>query len=140
MSRIMVAFVLMLAAGCLLLSTSVAVRAVPPKATIDYGAGTPKAGAVKGEMLVTLEWDNCTGVDAVIGGISKTKDGKAFLVKGFSVEGTQQVPLLAKGSHGWNIATGEATGTVITSATADAFQAANRLAMKPIGDLNVIVP
>ena len=101
----------------------------PPKATCDFAKGYPKAGSKQGEILVVIEWANCTGVDNVVGGLSKTVNGQPFLIgKGFSVQGTQQNPLNATGSYSWNYATGEQTGTVITSGTADAFKGNQRLA------------
>lgn len=113
------------------------------KATCEFGAGFPKAGSKQGEVAVVIEWKNCKGVDNVVGGISKNgpQPGTFILIgKSFSVKGTQQNPLNATGSFTWNIDTGEPTGTVITTGSADAFQGANKLASNGGVPLNVTIP
>ncbi len=131
-----------LSVSVLLIACSLFAKAAPaPGPTCDFAKGFPKAGSKQGEVDVVIEWANCNGVDLVVGGISKTVNGQPKLIgNGFSVKGTQQNPLLATGSYSWNIATGEPTGTVITSGTADAFQGANRLASNGGVKLNVTIP
>ncbi|AMV30037.1 hypothetical protein VT84_36930 [Gemmata sp. SH-PL17] len=112
-----------------------------PAATCVFSTGFPKAGSKQGEVVAAIDWTNCTGVDLVVGGISKTVANKPVLIgTGFQVQGTAQAPLSASGSYTWNIATGEPTGTKVTSGTADAFQGANKLASNGGVVLNVTIP
>lgn len=110
--------------------------------SIDFIGNTPAPGAVAGQIAAAVQWKNCTGVDSVEVGIYKTVDAKQKVVKTVSVNSGVNQPLLADGTYTWNIATGEATGTKITSATADAFDAKGKTIppTKQLNNLNVLVP
>ena len=111
-------------------------------ATIDFIGGTPAAGGFAGQINASVQWKNCTGVNSVEVGIYKTVNNQQKVVKTVSVSSGVLQPLLADGTYSWNIATGEQTGTKITSATADAFDANGKgiPPQKQLNNLNVLVP